>query len=273
MTQLSNTGLNISHKVLSIQINLNGLSFCILNTQSNTITDLKVFSKSKRQTPEDTLDALKHVFNTETVLSQNFSKLIVVHVNELSALVPKPMFNEDAIADYLKLNTKIFKTDFITHDEIAINDSVNVYVPYINVNNFIHDQFGDFTYKHYSTILIETLLAAEKNNKAPKLYANINASHFELIAIENGKLTLYNSFNYVTEQDFIYYVLFTIEQLGLNPETLSFVFLGAVTKNDNLFNIAYKYIREVSIGTNNTLYNFTTEPIANHNHFTLLNSF
>lgn len=274
MTQRrNNTNQNITHKALSIQIGLNGLSFCVLNTQANSIIELKTYNKEKKQTPEELLDSLKHVFNTETILSEDFDKLSVIHVNELSTIVPKPIFNEDIIADYLKLNAKILKTDFITHDEITINDSVNVYVPYINVNNFIYDRFGDFTYKHYSSVLIETLLAEEKHNKEPKLFANINNTHFELIVIKAGELILYNTFEYKTAEDFIYYILFTAEQLALNPETIKLILFGAISKNDTLYNIAYKYIRNVDFGCVNTLYEFKDKSMAKHNHFTLLNSF
>jgi len=258
---------------LSIQVSLNGLSFCVLNTHSNTITYLKVIVKDKKQTPEAILDSLKHVFNTEAIFANNFDKLTVIHVNELSTLVPKPMFDEEAIADYLKLNAKILKTDFITHDEITINDSMNVYVPYANINNFIYDQFGDFTYKHYSTVLIETILTAEKHSNEPKLFAHINRSHFEIIAIKDGELNLYNTFNYNTAEDFIYYILFTAEQLNLNPETIKLVLLGAVAERDELYKIAYKYIRNVSFGKNHTAYTFDDQSMVNQNHFTLLNSF
>lgn len=270
----NNTNHNITNKVLSIQVSLNGLSFCILNTQTNSIMYIKEFPKTKKLTPEELLDALKHIFNTETVFADRFDNLIVTHVNELSVFVPKPMFNENDISSYLKLNSKILKTDFITHDEITINDSVSVYVPYININNYIYDQFGEFTYRHYSSILVETLLAAEKNNNEPKLYAHICDNHFELIAIKNSKLLLYNTFEYKTAEDFIYYVLFTTEQLALNPETIKLVFLGDVVKDDLIYTIAYKYIRNISLGERNTTFNITTNaPIAKHNHFTLLNSF
>jgi hypothetical protein len=41
---------------------------------------------------------------------------------------------------------------------------------------------------------------------------------FEIIVIQNQQLLLFNSFEYLTPEDFIYYVLFTAEQLNINPE-------------------------------------------------------
>ncbi len=272
MTLKNNSIQDLSNLELSIQLSLNGLSFCILNSETNTIDTLKHFELEKRQTPFELLDTLKHFLNTESITEPTYDKVTVVHVNELSTLVPKALFDENTIADYLKLNAKILKTDFITFDDIAINDTVNIYVPYVNINNHIYEVFGSFTYKHFSTILIEQLLKIEKHSNDSKLYVNVFKAHFEIIAIDKGKLLLYNSFTYNTAEDFIYYVLFTIEQLQFNPETIPLILLGAIRKDDALYDILYKYIRDVGFGNRFDSYSFTEKPEGNHSDFTLIKS-
>ncbi|MEP1488465.1 MAG: DUF3822 family protein [Algibacter sp.] len=273
MTQNNNSTKINNSTELSIQISLSGLSFCILQRDTLTISFLKHFNFDKKLNPFELLDQLKHLFNTEKALQEAFSSVFIIHANELATLVPKPLFNEDCLADYLKFNSKILKSDFITYDAIKLNDSVNVYVPYVNINNFIYEKFGTFTFKHFSTILIDQLLVAEKNTDTPKVYAHISSGHFELIIIKNSKLVLYNSFEYTNEEDFIYYVLFTAEQLNLNPEKLELVFLGAIIKDDALYKMAYKYIRHISFGNRNDNYKYTQAPSTNHSDFTLIKSF
>ncbi|MBJ6369425.1 DUF3822 family protein [Snuella sedimenti] len=263
----------LTHKELSIQISLSGLSFCIVDRDNNTITTLKEVDFEKRLTPIAILDRLKHTFNTEEALQESFNAVCVIHENELSTLVPKPLFNEECLADYLKFNTKILKSDFITFDAININDSVNVYVPYVNINNFIYDKFGAFTFKHVSTILIEQVLLIEKNNDTPKIYVNICSNHFEMVVVNKTKLQLYNTFEYATKEDFIYYILFASEQLELNPETLQLVLLGNIDENDPLYQIAYKYIRHISFGDRLDNYQYLEQPKTNYSNFTLIKSF
>jgi Protein of unknown function (DUF3822) len=259
---------------LSIQVSLSGLSFCILNTFSNTFTFYKHVVFNKRLNPSIVLDKIIYYFNTETPLQQSFNTVRVVHDNELSALVPKPLLNEDYLADYLKFNSKILRTDFITYDEILANESVNVYVPYVNINNYLYERFGAFEFKHFSTIVIENILALEKNAVATKMYVHVSHKHFEIIVLENNKLNLYNTFDYVTKEDFIYYILFTAEQLQLNPEEFPLVLLGHVTKEDSLFEIAYKYIRNVSLLEPQTTREINEKIESGLEHdFILLNSF
>jgi hypothetical protein len=272
MAQTNKEYNHLTNLELSIQISLSGLSFCVLNPDTKTIIELKSQVFSIKKTPTELLDAVIHLFNTEEILNQNFSSINIIHVNDWSTLVPKALFKEDYLADYLKFNTKILKTDFITFDEIITNESINIYVPFTNINNYIFDKYGSFTYKHFSTILIEQLLVKEKHSSDTKVYVNIDTNNFEIIAIKEGGLLLYNTFEYHTKEDYIYYLLFTLEQLQLNPETLQLVLLVLINKEDDVYNITNKYIRNVSFGNRMDTYNFTKTPTTNYSYFTLLKS-
>lgn len=235
------------NKILSIQVSLNGLSFCILNTESNSLTHFSNIKFDKVLSPNDVLYQLKTHLSTNKALQQDFEKVHLIHENELSTLVPKPLFNEDHLADYLKFNAKILSNDYITHDELAQNDIVNVYVPYVNINNFLYDAYGTFEFNHFSTLLLNTIFLIHKGKKETIMYINISENHFEIIVMNGAKLILYNTFEYQTKEDFIYYILFTAEQLELNPEYFPLVLVGNISENDNLYNMAYTYIRHVSI--------------------------
>lgn len=274
MAQTTNTNNKPTILELSIQISLSGLSFCVLSIENRTIIALKSFDFEKKGNPFEVLDRLKQLFNTETDLKHTFNAVKIIHENDLSTLVPKSVFKEDCLADYLKFNSKILKSDFIAYDTIAINNSVNVYVPYVNINNFIYEKFGAFTYKHSSTILIESILRDEEKSEIPKIYTHISGDHFEMIIVENSKLILYNTFEYSTKEDFIYFVLFTAEQLKIDTETCHLIFLGdAIANNDALYKMAYKYIRHVSFGNRNDDYTYQEQPKTEYSNFTLIKSF
>ena len=120
------------------------LSFCILNPNTNTIEFLKHCHSEKQLNPIDLLHLLTDTISNESMLQGNFKEILIIHDNELSTLVPKPLFNQNNLADYLKFNAKILKTDYIAFDELNMNDSVNVYVPYVNINNYVYGKFGEF---------------------------------------------------------------------------------------------------------------------------------
>lgn len=272
MAITNNSSNNLNNLELSIQLSLSGLSFCILNKDSNTIIEVKELRFEKRLNPFEVLDELKVLFENESTLNNSFTNVTIVHNNDLSTLVPEALFNKNHVADYLKFNSKILKSDFIAYDSILENSSVNVYVPYININNYIYDKFGTFIFKHISSVLIDSILRIEKASTTPKVYIHVSLNHFEIIIIKEGKLELYNTFVYNSKEDFIYYILFTAEQLNLNPETLNLVFIGDITEDDEIYNIAYKYIRNISFGNRNDDFEYIDKPKSNYSNFTLLKS-
>lgn len=262
-------------KDLSIQIRLSGLSFCILNRTTNTVERLQHIQLDKKATPFELLNKLKTILESNADFSKTFDSVLCIYQNELSTLVPKSLFDENHLADYLKFNAKILKSDFINYDTISTNGSVNVYVPLVNVNNHLFDTFGSFVYKHASTVLIDAVLQNSLKHKDIEVYINVCGLHFEIIAAKEKDLIYYNTFNYNTKEDFIYYILFAIEQLKLNPETVKIHFSGDIYKYDDKFKIVYKYIRFVDFIEPSCNYTFHTseQPKAKHNNFILLNSF
>ncbi len=235
---------NQNIKDLSIQVSLNGLSFCMYNKSSNEIVYLNAL-KFEKLLPFELLNKLKEELSTNTHFSDNFQNVQVIHYNNLSTIVPKALYQESNNADYLKYNTKILKTDFIAQDVSESEDMVTVYVPYMNINNYIFETFGAFTYKHASTLFLNGVLKLHRKDGQQYMYIDINQNKMIVAVVQNNNLILHNHFEFSTPEDFIYYTLFTAEQLQLDTDKFELLFSGTITKDNPLFAMAYKYVRHV----------------------------
>ncbi|WP_461532753.1 DUF3822 family protein [Sinomicrobium sp.] len=264
-----------NYNELSIQVSLSGLSFCVLDGLSKTVYVYENHPFDEKVTPKLLLEKTEALFAEKDILQQAFNKVHLIHQNNLSAWVPQSLFQEKKLSEYLKFNTRIFETDFVTYDNLDVAELVNVYVPLVNINNFIFDRFGEFEYRHYSSILVETLIRHSPIHQEPTVYVHKQDTHFEIVVLKDGKLQLYNSFEYNNEVDFIYYILFTAEQLGLNPETVPLLLLGQITQNDAYCNMVHTYIRNISFGQHHCLYKLDkgVSTIPPHESPILLNSF
>ncbi len=260
-----------TYKKLTIQVSLNGLSFCVFDTLSGKPIILKNVHFNSFQRSAKIEDLFASVFHENIELKDKYDDIVIIHSNNLSTFVPTALFDDEFLGSYLQYNTKVFETDFFAFDAIEKYEMNNVYIPYVNMNNFFIDQFGSFDYKHANSILVSKLLDLSKNNEERKMFVHVSESHFEIIVVQNQKLHLYNSFDYKTPEDFIYYLLFTAEQLQLNPENFKLEFLGAITEEDVLYKIAYKYIRNISLFDVSDFRNQFTEK-ENREHFTLFYS-
>lgn len=256
---------------LSIQFNLDGFSFSIYNIISKKEVYFREYEFENSQvTPENLLLKIKDIFKTDTQLQNDFSSVIVIHQNNLSVLVPNRYFNKKELASYLNFNIKKLTIDYIAFDHLEGLESKNVYIPYVNINNYLFQNFGEFEYKHHSTVLIEKLLNST-NNLEKTMFVNVSKNSLDIVVLENNQLILFNTFSYNTKEDFIYYILFVAEQLNLNVNEFSLHFTGKVNLEDAIYKITYKYIKNVYfLESNNTL--FSELNIASHSNFILLGS-
>jgi len=210
-----------NYKKLSIQVALNGLSFCVTDTLNDRVVDLQHVVFKNTQSLED---QLWRTFVDHPALTKYYDEVVVLHDNNFSTFVPKPLFDENYLGSYLQYNTKVFETDFFAFDEIEAYEMNNV-----------------------NTVLVSRLLDLSKNKEEKQVYIHIQETHFEIVIIANMKLLLYNSFEYKTPEDFVYYLLFTLEQLQLNPESIAVSLLGKIGENHPCFEIAYRYVRNIAL--------------------------
>lgn len=254
---------------LSIQFNLDGFSFCVLDsTQKKGLYFTQYLFEQTLNSPEDLLKKIQSIFKTDDILQREYTSVTAIHQNDLSTLVPNAYFNENTLANYLNYNIRTLKTDFITFDDVTALEAKNVYIPYVNINNYLFQNFGEFEYKHHKTILLEKLLKLDNNN-SKTMYVDVCKSTFDIVIIENKELLFSNSFTFDTKEDFIYYILFTAEQNQLNTEEFNLYFTGEITLESEIYKITYTYIKNVFfLKSDNAI--FKDLDIENHSNYILL---
>ncbi|MFY0604661.1 MAG: DUF3822 family protein [Flavobacteriaceae bacterium] len=257
---------DITSRNLSIQFSLDGFSFCISNQNDDSFF-LQEFSFENTVTISECHDKIIEVFKNEKQLQTDFKKIHVIHQNYLNTIVPDDLFDENELASYLKFNIKTLATDVYNFDAIPKINAKNVYVPYTNINNFLFQNFGSFEFKHHTTVLIEKLIA--KNNGL-YFYVHVSKHHLDIVVLENHSLLFYNSFEYHSKEDFIYYILFTAEQLKMNPNEFTLKLLGNIDRDSELFKIVYTYVRNISFLENKHDLLIKGKDFSNHSNFILL---
>ncbi|MTG98603.1 MULTISPECIES: DUF3822 family protein [Myroides] len=233
-----------NNQKLVIQASLNKFSFVIKNLLSHEITYFASEAITHKKSFEEQLERF---FEKYDQLSEKYDEVLVLHDSTLNTFVPKSLFKEELMGAYLQYNTKVFTTDFFAFDEVSNYDFNNVYIPFIDLNNFLLDKYGTFTYQNINTGLVQLLLPKSKKETTTAVYTYLKKDRFEIVVAKNNKLLLFNSFQYNSPEDFIYYVLFTYEQLNLDPNLIPIYLLGRVDQDDHVYQQAYTFIKEVHV--------------------------
>ncbi|WGH75733.1 DUF3822 family protein [Tenacibaculum tangerinum] len=274
MKQLQKTSKKISafaqYKSLSIQFSLDGFSFYVSNSETKEPLLFTKYAFTKTiASPELLLEKVIAIFDTDKDLQQDFTSVFAIHQNNLATIVPNELFDRNNLAPYLKYTVKTLKTDFITYDLHNIIAANTVYIPYVNINNFIFQNFGEFEYKHHSTVLIDKLLSYSEQDSEEQFFVHVSPNYVDLVVCKEGRLLFYNSFNYTTKEDFIYYILFTAEQLQMNPNYFQLTFTGDIEKESDLYDITYNYVRNIHFINPIDSFFADSEDFSNHSNFIL----
>jgi len=260
---------------LLLQIGVNDIQVAIHDKQQNKYIALEKYVVSNTDNFEALSDLFDILSKESKLIDHVFQSVVFIVVSNLSTLVPSVLFEEDKKEIYLNFNASLTEYEVIMADEIKSLDAKNIFALPASLKTKLNHKYSNVEYHHASSALIDTLTANNKNQIGKKIYIHIESTHFEILLIEGKNLIFYNSFNYHSTEDFIYYVLFVFEQLQLNPEKTETILLGEVEKSSALYTLTNKYIRNIKFAerTVDSDYSYQLQTLPKHFNFTLFNSY
>ena len=239
--------INKLEKSLSLIIIISSKELKVLLRNS---VDSKFINQSNSVFPDkininEILSELKNILNEFNLL--NIIKVTLILNNKLSVLVPKDFFNEENCLDYLKFNSRLLKNDTASFDYIEEFEAHNVFITYGNVTNYLIEKFGSFEFFHYSTVLLKKLYSDTPKDKIARIYVNINKSYLNIIVFKGKELNYYNTFDYETKDDILYFVLFVIEQNKLINNETKMKLIGEEKIIKNYYDYLSKFIKNLEM--------------------------
>ena len=230
---------------LLIKLGSYNLSLILSDTKGNIIQYISEKFEEKIE-PKKLSEKLDLVINKSQIINSNVIKVKLIVHNKLSSLVPLNLFQEELSLEYLKFNSKLIDGDFAAHDLIDEIEAVNVFLPFVNVNNYLLEKFGSFNYYHYSTILIKKLIKYD-SSKEISIYANIQSNNFHVIILKNKKLIYYNIFDFKEKEDILYFLLFVLKQNKIDQNKYKLSMLGKIKKESETYLLLTKFINNIEI--------------------------
>ena len=224
----------ISNLHLSIELSSSSLSYCIIDTQKYRCL---LLSSQKLET-----DNLLEIFSNDDYLSQNFKSKSISFVNFANTLVPFELYEKKDKENLFALNHEL-------NDEVLLEDNLREEI--INLHavpklffQTIKNILPDAALRSQSSILINNF--TNLNLKVETMFLYLKDSFVNIVVTKGKNLLFQNKFNYVTKEDLLFYVLFSIQELNFSNEDINTIVYGNVTEDE--FSILYDYIRNIKYG-------------------------
>jgi hypothetical protein len=266
--------INSGKDFLSIELSLDGFSYCVLDTDRFRYVMLESFSLGNISDYAQLAIVLEDFVRNRKILTSTYQRISILFVNPLVTLVPSELFAYSEKNEYLDFNVNRDDTYEVRVDKLYNLSAYAVYpFPRVLLQK-INYLFPGCRIRHMSTSLIENLTYLVRYGKVnPQLVLHVQANHFEILIYDQEKLSFFNSFRYQTRDDLFYYLFFVLEQLGLQAEDLDAMLFGEVSIKTEFYKKIKLYVKSLSFGPRNDLYKYSDafDEVPHHYFYNLLN--
>ena len=260
---------------LSIQLGADGFSFCIYYKQSQKFMGYESVIFKQPVSGDKLASFFVAIQKEHPWLNGEYQSVMVFFEPEKTTLIPNPLFDPDEKELIARFNFTIPDHHNIRHEPVESLDASILYPFPDNLEKILSEIYPGVIIKSHLGAMTEILLISTKNLPvAKRIYVNVRSAYLDLIILEGKKLLFCNSFGYRSKQDFIYFIIFVMEQLNINPEEIELIFSGKIDKKSDLFDIAYKYVRHIDFQPlpDNYSFSYVFNEIPAHMFFGLIHS-
>ncbi len=260
-------------KILSIELSLDGFSYCVLDAEKFRYIALESFTFDEIKDFNDLCPVLDELVREKKLLTGSYQRISFALSSNDVTLVPADLFYYSQKNSYLSFNTYTEQETEIRADKLNNLSAFAVYAFPKQLLHKINFLFPACRIRHISTCLIENILYMVRYGRmSHQLVIHVQKGNFQILYFEGENLAFYNSYRYQTWDDLLYYLFFVIEQLGLEPEKLDLMLFGEVGIESEFYKKVKLYFKSFSFGPRSDLYKYSEsfDDIPHHYFFNLL---
>ena len=258
---------------LSIQVGLDGFSFCILDIRRDKYVFFQHIPLIVGK-PQFLSRKAESIFDLEEKLNASYQTVSITYSTDKATLIPKEYSGSANFLQLAGLTNEIGR-----HEEVLTNHipGFNYQLAYIcpkELTTLLNRKFTDFQFRHKSIPLLANVLN-QYDEKRNTLLINFETKYIRTIALKGSEIDLYNNFYFKTESDFLYYSLHIFHSLQFDPERDEILIGGFVADDSSYIRQIRKYVSNVHFlkPSANFSYGNLFDKIQKHQFVSLLNSY
>ena len=232
------------HYNLSIQVDLHGLTFCMLDTVRNKYTGLRHYALDGLTDWRD-VSALSKILETDDILKLQFKNTCFMIVDGKNTLVPLEYFDNNQIAEIFTLNHTLDNSSEILYNSLAHALAANIFSMPIQVKSAFKHVFPDIKAFNSISPFIENLIHESGRSYRKKCFVSIHSNTIDIGIASQKTLEFFNTFAYREKSDIVYFILSVMEKFELPVLTSEIHFSSDMESNENIYEFLGQYINHI----------------------------
>ncbi|MDR0661230.1 MAG: DUF3822 family protein [Prevotellaceae bacterium] len=218
----------ISQYRLSIQVDLDGFSFCVFDLVQKKHVVLKRIPIDFNVSQELLAEKVNEVYKEIEWLSQPFVSCSCIFISSKNTLIPSSFCNKETLRTFLNFAYPLDEMDEVHY---KISEEVKA-VAIFAIPNALASQL--YTYHHnicFFNQCIPLIEYALKQKERQILAINLSSNIADIAVCRNGNFIFHNSFSISTTTDLLYYSCFVAKQLEIKPDQIKVLLSGKVRED------------------------------------------
>lgn len=248
---------------LSLLLKPSGIAYTIVDTVRRKCVAIK---NANFEDITDTIDyhnRIKDLLVKDNFLSKNYKGVDFVFSSRKSTLVPTEFFNKKMVRTYFTMAHDLDDYEEIHFNKLNKTNTVNIFSIPSEITTLMVNQFPELKFYHQSSTFIEhSIIKSETNGHIIALM--VYKSYFDITVCKDGKLFLYNNFDYSDENDFVYHVVNIYQQLNIPDGQTNMYLSGDINKDSRKYKLLNRYVRNIwfskLLDSSNVKYQFKEIP-------------
>ena len=231
---------------MSIQLSLDGLSFCILDPVTNIFHSLTEVSYDK----EDANFAQQEQYILSCPdMQRKFRKVLICIDSPAFSLMPISLYDESRIRSVLALTgINVANDDKILRNNIDLANSTTAFTVPNFLYFFLKNQFAGAEIFHSTTPIVSSMLLKRQGGAlGTQMNIAFGAKDMTVVVAKDNELLLCNRFYCKEALDYVYMLLYIAEQLSLDIKTTQVTVHGRIASDDIRVRQLRKFIRLVQM--------------------------
>ncbi|MCS6795186.1 MAG: DUF3822 family protein [Raineya sp.] len=235
---------------------------------------LEDYRFSGMNTRAETIEQLNAILEGHLVLRAGYWKdIILVARSGCFTLIPDEYFDETLLYSYLELypnNLENTEVKSFHHRKCKYHSIFRIETEFIEWAKKSYPN-KEIKIIHQADAFLEGALL--ENHENASIFIYIESKYMNMTILQGENLLLHNRYYYQSPQDFVYFVLFAIDELQLNPEECHVKLYGEISRDSGIYNLLQKYVRHVEFGKKPATLSFSYvfDEVIDHRYFDLYN--
>ncbi len=227
---------------MTIQFALGGFSYVIAEDASQSIVAMEAYLSDALEDESMTFEALLRALEMRKLAKKEFRSVTFLIQSRCNTLIPAPVFEEKESQTLLGLVHPLPQNPVFLNDPISACDGVNLYAIPGSLSERVKAYWKNAEIMHESSVFLISLI--KNKRQEDEAYVYVRNRNFDMAVIKDGRLTFFNNFKFTTKDDFLYFLLFALEQQGLHGNETTVRFAGMILGSSEIMQLCQRYVKQ-----------------------------